>query len=182
MVAGDNIIGPSYSNQATSSRNACTNRACPHIKVCPRVSTNVLALNSVGITGHGDDISMKKGKNISSDITERIDYVSNCESANTKQSKEQDKKLVVENTKVDDSSLVWSQNQQKILEWALTQYPKGTSERWEKIAEHIPGKNKVINFISNILFIPLQSILVCLSFHNLLKYYQYLAVVPLFRI
>ena len=60
---------------------------------------------------------------------------------NTQQTTEQ--KLTVDNTKVDSDSLVWSQNQQKILEWALTQYPKGTSERWEKIAEHIPGKTKV---------------------------------------
>ncbi|XP_053374610.1 dnaJ homolog subfamily C member 1-like [Mercenaria mercenaria] len=36
----------------------------------------------------------------------------------------------------------WSQNQQVILEWALKQYPKTTEQRWEKIAEHIPGKNK----------------------------------------
>ena len=60
---------------------------------------------------------------------------------NTQQTTEQ--KLIVDNTKVDTDSLVWSQNQQKILEWALTQYPKGTTERWEKIAEHIPGKTKV---------------------------------------
>ena len=60
---------------------------------------------------------------------------------NTQQTTEQ--KLVVDNTNVDSDSLVWSQNQQKILEWALTQYPKGTTERWEKIAEHIPGKTKV---------------------------------------
>ena len=36
----------------------------------------------------------------------------------------------------------WSQNQQKIFEGALAQFPKGTPERWEKIAEHIPGKTK----------------------------------------
>ena len=38
---------------------------------------------------------------------------------------------------------VWTQNQQKIFEWALSTYPKGTSERWEKIADEIPGKSKV---------------------------------------
>ena len=38
---------------------------------------------------------------------------------------------------------VWTQNQQKIFEWALSTYPKGTSERWEKIAAEIPGKSKV---------------------------------------
>ena len=38
---------------------------------------------------------------------------------------------------------VWTQNQQKTLEWAIKQYPKGTLERWEKISEHITGKTKV---------------------------------------
>uniref|UniRef100_A0A0B6Z509 Myb-like domain-containing protein n=1 Tax=Arion vulgaris TaxID=1028688 RepID=A0A0B6Z509_9EUPU len=36
----------------------------------------------------------------------------------------------------------WTQNQQKIFEWALKQYPKGTDKRWDQIAEHIPGKSK----------------------------------------
>ncbi|XP_064613964.1 dnaJ homolog subfamily C member 1-like [Liolophura sinensis] len=36
----------------------------------------------------------------------------------------------------------WTQNQQMILEWALKQYPKGTDQRWERIADHIPGKTK----------------------------------------
>ena len=38
----------------------------------------------------------------------------------------------------------WTQNQQTIFEWALKQYPKGTEARWDKVAEHIPGKSKVI--------------------------------------
>ncbi|XP_053569933.1 dnaJ homolog subfamily C member 1 [Bombina bombina] len=37
---------------------------------------------------------------------------------------------------------LWSQNQQKLLELALQQYPKGTSERWDKIAKCVPGKTK----------------------------------------
>ncbi|KAH9499265.1 DnaJ sub C member 1 [Bulinus truncatus] len=36
----------------------------------------------------------------------------------------------------------WNQNQQTIFEWALKQYPKGTEARWDKVAEHIPGKSK----------------------------------------
>ena len=48
--------------------------------------------------------------------------------------------VVKETAGVDEGG--WSQNQQKILEWALAQYPKGTAERWDKIAEHIPGKSK----------------------------------------
>ena len=55
--------------------------------------------------------------------------------------------LATESTKCDkdskDSKEEWTQNQQKIFEWGLSNFPKGTAERWEKIAEHIPGKDKV---------------------------------------
>ncbi|XP_072525367.1 dnaJ homolog subfamily C member 1 [Salminus brasiliensis] len=37
---------------------------------------------------------------------------------------------------------VWTQNQQKLLELALQQYPRGTAERWDKIAKVVPGKSK----------------------------------------
>lgn len=46
--------------------------------------------------------------------------------------------------KITDDSEDWNKNQQTILEWALRQYPKGTEQRWEKIAEHLPGKSKVL--------------------------------------
>ncbi|XP_064470698.1 dnaJ homolog subfamily C member 1-like [Ornithodoros turicata] len=36
----------------------------------------------------------------------------------------------------------WSVAQQKCLESALQQYPKGTEERWDKIASAVPGKTK----------------------------------------
>ncbi|XP_040824149.1 dnaJ homolog subfamily C member 1 isoform X2 [Ochotona curzoniae] len=36
----------------------------------------------------------------------------------------------------------WTQNQQKLLELALQQYPKGCSERWDKIAKCVPSKSK----------------------------------------
>ncbi|XP_007934598.1 dnaJ homolog subfamily C member 1 [Orycteropus afer afer] len=36
----------------------------------------------------------------------------------------------------------WSQNQQKLLELALQQYPKGSSDRWDKIAKCVPSKSK----------------------------------------
>lgn len=38
---------------------------------------------------------------------------------------------------------VWTQNQQKLLELALQQYPRGTTERWDRIAKVVPGKSKV---------------------------------------
>ncbi|XP_028283253.1 dnaJ homolog subfamily C member 1 [Parambassis ranga] len=37
---------------------------------------------------------------------------------------------------------VWTQNQQKLLELALQQFPKGTAERWDRIAKVVPGKTK----------------------------------------
>nr|CAG4652087.1 EOG090X0BHG [Triops cancriformis] len=36
----------------------------------------------------------------------------------------------------------WTQKQQKALEAALAQFPKGSLERWEKIAKCVPGKTK----------------------------------------
>ncbi|KAM8803849.1 dnaJ homolog subfamily C member 1 [Rhynchonycteris naso] len=36
----------------------------------------------------------------------------------------------------------WTQNQQKLLELALQQYPKGSSDRWDKIAKCVPFKSK----------------------------------------
>lgn len=40
-------------------------------------------------------------------------------------------------------SCSWTQRQQKVLEKALQVYPKGTPERWDKIASSVPGKKKV---------------------------------------
>ena len=37
----------------------------------------------------------------------------------------------------------WSQYQQVQLEWALTAYPKFSTDRWENIAKGVPGKTKV---------------------------------------
>lgn len=39
--------------------------------------------------------------------------------------------------------VIWTQNQQKLLELALQQFPRGTTERWDRIAKVVPGKNKV---------------------------------------
>ncbi|KAE8290449.1 DnaJ-like protein subfamily C member 1 DnaJ protein-like protein MTJ1 Precursor [Larimichthys crocea] len=37
---------------------------------------------------------------------------------------------------------IWTQNQQKLLELALQQFPRGTTERWDCIAKVVPGKSK----------------------------------------
>ncbi|KAM9321740.1 dnaJ homolog subfamily C member 1 isoform 2-T2 [Pholidichthys leucotaenia] len=38
--------------------------------------------------------------------------------------------------------VMWTQNQQKLLELALQQFPRGTAERWDRIAKVVPGKTK----------------------------------------
>merc|ERR1712130_471233 len=43
---------------------------------------------------------------------------------------------------VDGEDTVWSQEQQRSLELALTQFPKGSAERWDRIAGKVEGKSK----------------------------------------
>lgn len=45
-------------------------------------------------------------------------------------------------SKLTDDTDGWNKNLQTIFEWGLRQYPKGTDQRWERIAHHIPGKSK----------------------------------------
>lgn len=45
-----------------------------------------------------------------------------------------------------DSVKKWSQDQQKCLEDALAKFPKGCTDRWDRIAEHVPEKTKVMFF------------------------------------
>ena len=40
----------------------------------------------------------------------------------------------------------WSQNQQKLLELGIKKYGKDVSDRWDKIAEEVVGKDKVWNY------------------------------------
>uniref|UniRef100_H2YKK6 DnaJ homolog subfamily C member 1 n=1 Tax=Ciona savignyi TaxID=51511 RepID=H2YKK6_CIOSA len=42
----------------------------------------------------------------------------------------------------EEDTLSWSQPQQKLLEMSLTQFPKSSAERWDKIAKCVPGKSK----------------------------------------
>ena len=51
---------------------------------------------------------------------------------------------------LDADAALWSQDEQKIFEWTLNLYPKGTSERWEKIAEHLPEKTKVLLILTKL--------------------------------
>lgn len=47
-----------------------------------------------------------------------------------------------ETTPENKSESVWTQNQQKLLELALQQFPRGTTERWDRIAKVVPGRTK----------------------------------------
>jgi len=78
---------------------------------------------------------------LSSDVTRREESDGlNATTSSTTSSSTSSSLVVKQSANPDDGG--WSQNQQKILEWALAQYPKGTAERWDKIAEHIPGKSR----------------------------------------
>lgn len=55
---------------------------------------------------------------------------------------EDEKKPSAPKEKAGAAEDVWTQNQQKLLELALQQYPRGTTERWDKIAKVVPGKTK----------------------------------------
>uniref|UniRef100_A0A8C8BKR7 DnaJ homolog subfamily C member 1 n=1 Tax=Otus sunia TaxID=257818 RepID=A0A8C8BKR7_9STRI len=59
---------------------------------------------------------------------------------NTKQEEESDDESKKREKNAPEE--LWTQNQQKLLEMALQQYPKGTSDRWDKIAKCVPGKSK----------------------------------------
>ncbi|KAM9387163.1 dnaJ homolog subfamily C member 1 [Phaethornis superciliosus] len=60
---------------------------------------------------------------------------------NTEQEEESDDEIR-KREKIRAPEELWTQNQQKLLEMALQQYPKGTSDRWDKIAKCVPGKSK----------------------------------------
>lgn len=38
---------------------------------------------------------------------------------------------------------LWTQGQQRLLELALQQYPRGAADRWDRIARCVPAKSKV---------------------------------------
>lgn len=54
--------------------------------------------------------------------------------------------------KTEESAKKWSQQQQKALEEALAKFPKGCTDRWDRIAECVPNKNKVIMLLLYLCF------------------------------
>lgn len=81
-------------------------------------------------TGSGEDREKLKGRR-------QRDF----DPAAVDEDSEEEKKHSKEKPSASDE--VWTQNQQRQLELALQQYPRGTAERWDKIAKMVPGKSKV---------------------------------------
>lgn len=81
-------------------------------------------------TGSGEDKEKPKGRRQRDFDPTAVDEDS-----------EEEKKLLKEKPGAADE--VWTQSQQKLLELALQQYPRGTAERWDRIAKVVPGKSKV---------------------------------------
>lgn len=40
--------------------------------------------------------------------------------------------------------LQWTQSQQRLLESAMVRFPRGSADRWDRVAELVPGKTKVL--------------------------------------
>lgn len=53
---------------------------------------------------------------------------------------------------VGEENKKWNQTQQKALEDALAKYPKGCTDRWDRIADYVPNKTKVHFEIIKIFF------------------------------
>ena len=90
----------------------------------------------------------------STSVSETVDQKSRNEKFNAKHSyplsQETSSDGIQQNGLHDDSPSLptlavtsWSQYQQVQLEWALTAYPKFSTDRWENIAKGVPGKTKV---------------------------------------
>ena len=117
----------------------------------PRSAAAKTADRTVMVTLEGSNTAVNTDANQSSARTGDLQAQSNVEPKCAKASAGSCSNCGSEPCSCEDSapaensrdSAVWTQTQQKTLEWALAQYPKGTAERWEKIAEHITGKTKV---------------------------------------
>lgn len=122
-------------------------------KKSPVISDEIISQKSVenGIRQSSDSESQlrKRNRNVgkTADRTLMISDVQTLKSSPKGDNLTSEEESACDNAqdggKIIDDSEDWNKNQQTILEWALRQYPKGTEQRWEKIAEHLPGKSKV---------------------------------------
>ena len=98
-------------------------------------NTNVLFLfRQVGPGAPGKLVTSRKVATVNEDILTRADP--GFEQQNGTENNP-------ELTSDTDTTVTWTQNQQKLLEVALQQYPKTTPDRWTCIARCVPGMTKV---------------------------------------
>ena len=81
--------------------------------------------------------SIKPAKFKSSLLSSQADYVPVEVKAKTKTRKEESQ----ESSETQGCEIIWTQVQQKSFEQAIKQFPKGTPERWERIAGKVQGKS-----------------------------------------
>lgn len=111
--------------------------------------TNIAAF--VGRTEQ-DCIKMEKSMktNINSSSHSNLNAKSWLQKINFIKIKEEPTIRVDETTTTENNNLLidgnWTQENQKLLEKALKDYPKDYPNRWDKIASCVPNKTKVINY------------------------------------
>lgn len=72
----------------------------------------------------------------------RLHQTPNAQNNTKKKIKTEKIENLVNNVQNQNQSF-WTQDQQKAMENALLVFPKGHSDRWDHIAEQVPGKSKV---------------------------------------
>ena len=116
------------------------------------LSYNSQASNSDSVLNGHDEQPRRKGKTTKPAKTaDRTLLIKQQQPQNDADSRTRDE--AVKDEKQDDGanilvhsgveSCAWTQRQQKVLEKALSLFPKGTDARWDKIADAVPGKSKV---------------------------------------
>ncbi|KAH3716088.1 hypothetical protein DPMN_058804 [Dreissena polymorpha] len=81
------------------------------------------------------------------DVVTTLKLKSSSQNFTSNKPKSNGEKLLVSVNEKLGASVPSTKGSSEDAEWALKQYPKGTDQRWEKIAEHIPGKSKVIKWL-----------------------------------
>lgn len=99
-------------------------------------TTNFLSFYQVGPGAPGKLVTGRKVATINEDILTKADPGTSAIHDDTDETKT---KVTTNET----DPVTWTQNQQKLLEMALQQYPKTTPDRWTCIARSVPGMAKV---------------------------------------
>ncbi|XP_033103272.1 dnaJ homolog subfamily C member 1-like [Anneissia japonica] len=107
------------------------------------------------VKGTNSSVTSKSGKRLNEEeISVRSDFKSENSEDNrrhktAKPVKSAERTLLIQDIKADSNKAVnvndeevWTQAQQKVFEKALAMFPKGTSDRFNKVAEQVPGKSR----------------------------------------